>query len=282
MPRDSSFSVDRYGLSSAPVEREQYVPRIIDVKYTEGSSDKKWSSREFSWTKKLEVIFWVSIFFVHLHSYIHVLICFLATFRSVTKRCLEITRFDLTREKSSMQRWVALMFLFWCQLEEERVWHIRSLYLQYFSMSLLILQPISCFSLGYRIYHIQKRWKFQVVFSKLFSNIFLLQLPALICQGITLVISPLVSLIQDQIMNLLQVNTSATPRDSTVSSASLIIIFIEDFFFLNHGYNLQANIPAASLSAGMEWAEQLKIFQELSYEHSKYKLLYVTPEKVAQ
>ena len=57
MPRDSSFSVDRYGLSSAPVEREQYVPRIIDVTYTEGSSDKKWSSREFSWTKKLEVIF---------------------------------------------------------------------------------------------------------------------------------------------------------------------------------------------------------------------------------
>ena len=57
MPRDSSFSVDRYGLSSAPVEREQYVPRIIDVTYTEGSSDKKWSSREFSWTKNLEVIF---------------------------------------------------------------------------------------------------------------------------------------------------------------------------------------------------------------------------------
>ncbi|XP_023643239.1 ATP-dependent DNA helicase Q-like 4B [Capsella rubella] len=73
------------------------------------------------------------------------------------------------------------------------------------------------------------------------------QLPALICAGITLVISPLVSLIQDQIMNL-----------------------------------LQTNIPAASLSAGMEWAEQLEILQELSSENSKYKLLYVTPEKVAK
>ncbi|KAL2460513.1 ATP-dependent DNA helicase Q-like 4A [Abeliophyllum distichum] len=73
------------------------------------------------------------------------------------------------------------------------------------------------------------------------------QLPALICPGITLVISPLVSLIQDQIMHL-----------------------------------LQANIPAAYLSANMEWTEQQEIFRELSSEYCKYKLLYVTPEKVAK
>ncbi|RXH93004.1 hypothetical protein DVH24_013580 [Malus domestica] len=73
------------------------------------------------------------------------------------------------------------------------------------------------------------------------------QLPALICQGITLVISPLVSLIQDQIMHL-----------------------------------LQANIPAAYLSANMEWTEQQEILRELNYEYCKYKLLYVTPEKVAK
>ncbi|XP_047959187.1 ATP-dependent DNA helicase Q-like 4A isoform X2 [Salvia hispanica] len=73
------------------------------------------------------------------------------------------------------------------------------------------------------------------------------QLPAHICPGITLVISPLVSLIQDQIMHL-----------------------------------LQANIGAAYLSASMEWAEQQEILRELSSEYCKYKLLYVTPEKVAK
>ncbi|OMP01612.1 hypothetical protein COLO4_11772 [Corchorus olitorius] len=73
------------------------------------------------------------------------------------------------------------------------------------------------------------------------------QLPALICPGITLVISPLVSLIQDQIMHL-----------------------------------LQANIPAAYLSANMDWPEQLEILRELTSDYCKYKLLYVTPEKVAR
>ncbi|KAK9110147.1 hypothetical protein Sjap_018207 [Stephania japonica] len=73
------------------------------------------------------------------------------------------------------------------------------------------------------------------------------QLPALVCPGITLVVSPLVSLIQDQIMHL-----------------------------------LQANIPAAYLSASMEWNEQQEIFRELNSGCCKYKLLYVTPEKVAK
>ncbi|KAL5729467.1 DNA helicase [Ranunculus cassubicifolius] len=73
------------------------------------------------------------------------------------------------------------------------------------------------------------------------------QLPALICPGVTLVVSPLVSLIQDQIMHL-----------------------------------LQANIPAAYLSANMEWSEQQEIFRELMSDYCKYKLLYVTPEKVAK
>jgi len=42
-------------ISSAPVERERYKPRIIEVNYIEGSNDKRWSSRDFPWTKKLEV-----------------------------------------------------------------------------------------------------------------------------------------------------------------------------------------------------------------------------------
>ncbi|KAJ4963350.1 hypothetical protein NE237_023289 [Protea cynaroides] len=73
------------------------------------------------------------------------------------------------------------------------------------------------------------------------------QLPALICPGITLVVSPLVSLIQDQIMHL-----------------------------------LQANIPAAYLSANMEWSEQQEILRELNSDCCQYKFLYVTPEKVAK
>ncbi|KAL1828331.1 ATP-dependent DNA helicase Q-like 4A isoform X2 [Daucus carota subsp. sativus] len=73
------------------------------------------------------------------------------------------------------------------------------------------------------------------------------QLPAYICPGITLVISPLVSLIQDQIMHL-----------------------------------SQANIPATYLSANMEWTEQQDIFRELCLDSCRYKLLYVTPEKVAK
>ncbi|KAF2618199.1 hypothetical protein F2Q68_00040626 [Brassica cretica] len=170
MPKDSSLSVDRYGLSSAPVEREQYVPRIIEVTYTEGSNDQKWSSRDFPWTRKLEVSN-KKVFGNH-------------SFRPNQREIINATMSG---------------------------------------SDVFVLMPTGGGkSLTY-------------------------QLPALICQGITLVISPLVSLIQDQIMNL-----------------------------------LQANIPAASLSAGMEWSEQLKIFQELSSEHSKYKLLYVTPEKVAQ
>ncbi|EXB87372.1 ATP-dependent DNA helicase Q-like 4A [Morus notabilis] len=44
----------------------------------------------------------------------------------------------------------------------------------------------------------------------------------------------------------------------------------------------QANIPAAYLSANMEWTEQQEIFRELASDYCKYKLLYVTPEKVAK
>ncbi|KAH7373519.1 hypothetical protein KP509_17G060200 [Ceratopteris richardii] len=73
------------------------------------------------------------------------------------------------------------------------------------------------------------------------------QLPAVCVAGITLVVSPLVSLIQDQIMHLSQVN-----------------------------------IPAAYLSGSMEWQEQQQILSELNSACCKFKLLYVTPEKIAR
>lgn len=47
---------DNLGVPSAPVEREVFTPKLIDVKYIEGSSDKRWKSMDFPWTKKLEVL----------------------------------------------------------------------------------------------------------------------------------------------------------------------------------------------------------------------------------
>ncbi|EFH62834.1 predicted protein [Arabidopsis lyrata subsp. lyrata] len=170
MPRDYLVSKERYDISSGSVEREQSVSEVIDVTDTESSNDKKWASRDFPWTKNLEV--YNKIVFGN-HS-----------FRPNQREIINATMSG-------------------CDV--------------------FVLMPTGGGkSLTY-------------------------QLPALLCAGITLVISPLVSLIQDQIMNL-----------------------------------LQTNISAASLSAGMEWAEQLEILQELSSENSKYKLLYVTPEKVAK
>jgi len=50
-----SFSLDNYSISSGPVEREAFIPKIIEVNYIEGSGDKRWSSHDFPWTKELEV-----------------------------------------------------------------------------------------------------------------------------------------------------------------------------------------------------------------------------------
>ncbi|XP_044512347.1 ATP-dependent DNA helicase Q-like 4A isoform X2 [Mangifera indica] len=163
-------SVDRLGVSSYPVERQPYVPKIIEVNYIEGSNDQKWSSGDFPWTKKLEANN-KKVFGNH-------------SFRPNQREVINATMSG---------------------------------------HDVFVLMPTGGGkSLTY-------------------------QLPALICPGITLVISPLVSLIQDQIMHL-----------------------------------LQANIPAAYLSANMEWSEQQEILRELNSDYCKYKLLYVTPEKVAK
>ncbi|XP_004485478.1 ATP-dependent DNA helicase Q-like 4A [Cicer arietinum] len=168
--QSSFLSADMCGMPSGPVEREPFIPKIIEVNYIEGSGDKRWSSRDFSWTKELEVN---------------------------NKRVFGNHSFRPN------QREVINATMSGCDV--------------------FVLMPTGGGkSLTY-------------------------QLPALINPGITLVISPLVSLIQDQIMHL-----------------------------------LQANIPAAYLSANMEWAEQQEILRELNSDYCKYKLLYVTPEKVAR
>lgn len=165
-----SSSVDMFGASSFPVEREPYVPKYVEVNYIEGSNDKKWSSRDFPWTNKMEASN-KKVFGNH-------------SFRPNQREVINATMSG---------------------------------------HDVFVLMPTGGGkSLTY-------------------------QLPALICQGITLVISPLVSLIQDQIMHL-----------------------------------LQANVPAAYLSANMEWTDQQEIFRELCSDYCKYKLLYVTPEKVAK
>nr|XP_023897078.1 ATP-dependent DNA helicase Q-like 4A [Quercus suber]POF20969.1 atp-dependent dna helicase q-like 4a [Quercus suber] len=167
---NSFSSVDRFDVSSGPLEREPYVPKYVEVNYIEGSNDKKWSSQNFPWAKKLEANN-KKVFGNH-------------SFRPNQREVINATMSG-------------------CDV--------------------FVLMPTGGGkSLTY-------------------------QLPALICPGITLVISPLVSLIQDQIMHL-----------------------------------LQANIPAAYLSGNMEWTEQQEILRELCSDYCKYKLLYVTPEKVAR
>lgn len=51
----SCSSVGNFVDLSTPMEREPYVRKYVEVNYIEGSDDKKWSSRDFPWTKKLEV-----------------------------------------------------------------------------------------------------------------------------------------------------------------------------------------------------------------------------------
>ncbi|KAK4339909.1 hypothetical protein RND71_041371 [Anisodus tanguticus] len=169
----SSLSFDvtgGYGLSTAPVEREPYIPKYLEVNYIDGSNDKKWSSRDFPWTKKLE---------------------------ANNKKVFGNNSFRPNQR-----------------------------------------EVINATMSGYDVF---------VLMPTGGGKSLTYQLPALICPGITLVISPLVSLIQDQIMHLLQVN-----------------------------------IPAAYLSSNMEWTEQQEIFRELISDGCKYKFLYVTPEKVAK
>ncbi|KAL8520083.1 hypothetical protein ACS0TY_010858 [Phlomoides rotata] len=166
----SNHTSDGIGVPTAPLERVPYVPKYIDINYIDGSTDKKWSSRGFSWTKKLEAEN-KKVFGNHF-------------FRPNQREVINATMSG---------------------------------------HDVFVLMPTGGGkSLTY-------------------------QLPAYVCPGITLVISPLVSLIQDQIMHL-----------------------------------TQANIPATYLSANMEWAEQQEIFRELSSDYCRYKLLYVTPEKVAK
>lgn len=60
----SNHTFDGMGVPTAPLERAPFVPKNIEINYIDGSTDKKWSSRGFSWTKKLEVRYNISLQFL--------------------------------------------------------------------------------------------------------------------------------------------------------------------------------------------------------------------------
>ncbi|AQK68333.1 ATP-dependent DNA helicase Q-like 4A [Zea mays] len=174
-PRDSDlcYSPAPYSCSdnlSTPLNSvwKSYTPKVIDINYTEGSGDRKWSSTNFPWTKELEAKN-RNKFGNH-------------SFRPNQREIINATMSG---------------------------------------HDVFVLMPTGGGkSLTY-------------------------QLPALISSGLTLVVCPLVSLIQDQIMHL-----------------------------------SQANIPATYLSGNLDWSEQQEIMKDLM--SCRYKLLYVTPEKIAK
>ncbi|XP_066329336.1 ATP-dependent DNA helicase Q-like 4A [Miscanthus floridulus] len=174
-PRDSDlcYSSAPYSCSdnlSTPLNSvwKSYTPKVIDINYTEGSGDRKWSSTNFLWTKELEA----------------------------KNRSKFGNRFFRPNQREIINATMS-------------------------GYDVFVLMPTGGGkSLTY-------------------------QLPALISAGLTLVVCPLVSLIQDQIMHL-----------------------------------SQANIPATYLSGNLDWPEQQEILRDL--ELCRYKLLYVTPEKIAR
>jgi bloom syndrome protein len=68
-----------------------YAPKVIDVNYTEGCNDKRWSSTNFPWTKDLEVILFLSkpsVYYLLQHLFMKIT-NFECLFRPRTKASLE-------------------------------------------------------------------------------------------------------------------------------------------------------------------------------------------------
>lgn len=78
-------------------------------------------------------------------------------------------------------------------------------------------------------------------------------------------------------MHLLQVS-----NHSFLASELFPYIFLDAFLSLIIFSMEQAEIPATYLSASIEWSKQQEILNELMSQTCHYKLLYVTPEKIAR